>query len=132
MLLSTRQLGKVSVIDVVSKIAGVHGTPLRDAIERLHASGYRQIVVNAAGVDYLHSAELGELVACQVRARQSGSPLKLANVTPRLNQLLHMTRLVTVFDIHDTIESAVRSFDRPIPGQAAEPWPARNPKTSEP
>ena len=73
--------------------------------------GHRHIVLNLGEVTYLDSAALGELVACQLRAVRMGATMKVANAGRRIQDLLLLTRLITVFDAHDSLEAAIESFD---------------------
>ena len=63
----------------------------------------------AASVPSVDSAGLGDLVTCNIRAAQSGRPLKVAAITPRIEQLLRTTRLATTFDRYATVEEAIAS-----------------------
>ena len=110
MTLSTRQLEGVTVVDFAGRATETDGA-LRDAMARLLEEGHRRIVFNFAQLEYLDSTALGELVACQLRAIRSGCALKLANAGRRMNDLLVMTRLITVFDSYDSLPAALNSFD---------------------
>jgi anti-sigma B factor antagonist len=116
MHLATRQVGDVSVIDVTSRNVGGYAPSIRDAVQRLHSEGRSHIVLNLAGLEYLDSAGLGDLVTCNIRAAQSGRPLKVAAITPRIDQLLRTTRLATTFDRYATVEEAVASYGSAAPG----------------
>lgn len=119
MHLATRQVGDVSVIDVTSRNIGGHAPSIRDAVQRLHAEGKIRIVLNLAGLEYLDSAGLGDLVTCNIRSAQSGRPLKVAAIQPRIEQLLKTTRLATTFDRYATVEEAISGY-----GGAPETTPA--------
>ena len=116
MHLATRQVGDVSVIDVTSRNVGGQAPSIRDAVQRLHADGLSRIVLNLAGLEYVDSADLGDLVTCNIRAAQSGRPLKVAAITPRIDQLLRTTRLATTFDRYATVEEAIASYSVDAPG----------------
>ena len=72
----------------------------------------RQIVIDLSGVEVMDSAGLGELVVVHMWIRASGCSLKLAGANPRIRQLLELTNLLSVFDIHPTLDDAVLSFKR--------------------
>ena len=110
MHLATRQVGDVSVIDVTSRNMGGYAPSIRDAVARLHGDGKTRIVLNLEGLEYVDSAGLGDLVTCNIRAAQSGRPLKVAAITPRIEQLLKTTRLATTFDRYPTVEDAIASY----------------------
>ncbi len=110
MQLVTRQLGDVTVVDFSGRATDTDGA-LRQAMAALLEEGRRRVVFNFADLEYLDSTALGELVACQLRAIRAGTALKLANAGQRMNDLLVMTRLITVFDAYPSVEAAVDSFD---------------------
>jgi anti-sigma B factor antagonist len=72
----------------------------------------RQIVVDLSGLDLIDSAGLGELVVVHMWIRASGCSLKLAGANPRILELLELTNLLSVFDVHSTLDEALRSFQR--------------------
>ena len=111
MQLSTRQIGDVIIIDVLGKNPGARSTgSIRASVERLHATGRTRIVVNLAELEYLDSSGLGELVSCNLKAAQTGRPLKVAALTRRLSDMLRVMRLASTFDMYDSVEAAVASF----------------------
>jgi len=70
----------------------------------------RQIVVECSGLEAIDSAGLGELVVVHMWIRASGCSLKLSGANPRIRQLLELTNLLSVFDVHPTLDDALRSF----------------------
>ena len=119
MHLATRQVGDVSVIDVTSKNMGGSAPSIREAVARLHNDGRTLIVLNLAGLEYVDSAGLGDLVTCNIRSAQSGRPLKVAAITPRIDHLLKTTRLATTFDRYETVEAAIASYHSATPESTA-------------
>jgi anti-sigma B factor antagonist len=111
MHLATRHIGDICVIDVTSRNTGGYAPSIREAVSRLHAEGRTRIVLNLAGLEYVDSAGLGDLVTCNIRAAQSGRPLKVACLTPRIVQLLRTTRLTTTFERFATEEEAIASYE---------------------
>ena len=110
MQLTERHVGSATVVDVAGTMAADEGAVLKDAIVRLLDRGDREIVLDLAELTYVDSAALGNLVASQIRASRFGTTLKLANAGKRLQDLLVLTRLLTVFDSHDTVQDAVDSY----------------------
>ena len=110
--IDTREVGNVSILDVRGRIVlgdEIHG--LRDAIRSLIAEGKKKIILNLAEVDYLDSSGVGELVGSFTTVRNAGGELKLLNLTQKVQDVLHVTKLYTVFDIKDDEFTAVKSFD---------------------
>jgi anti-sigma B factor antagonist len=75
----------------------------------------RQFVVELSGVEAIDSAGLGELVVVHMWIRAAGCSLKLAGANPRIRQLLELTNLLSVFDVHPTLDEALLSFQRNPP-----------------
>jgi len=111
MTVTERANGSVTILDVAGTITlGEGADALRDKVRSLLQQGRKQLVVNLAGVSYMDSAGLGELVRSHATATQQSATLKLTNVTKRLQDLLVITKLYTVFDSYDDESSAVASF----------------------
>jgi anti-sigma B factor antagonist len=83
---------------------------LNERIRSLVDRGHRQVVINLAGVEYVDSAGLGELVNAQAILSKAGGRLRLAGATQRVRELLSVTRLLTVLQAFDTEAEAVRSL----------------------
>ena len=109
--LNTRQVGDVSVIDVSGRITlGEGSSTLRDALRGLVAQGQKKILLNLGEVSYIDSSGIGELVSGFTSVTNGGGELKLLNLTKRVKDLLQITKLYTVFDVHESEASAIRSF----------------------
>jgi len=109
--LSTRQVGDVTVVDAVGRITlGEGSSALRDTIRELAGKGQKRILLNLAEVSYIDSSGIGELVSAFTTVTNQGGQLKLLNLTKRVRDLLQITKLYTVFDVHETEANAVRSF----------------------
>ena len=109
--LNVRQVGDVAVVDVAGRITlGEGSSALRDAIRDLVGKGQKKILLNLGDVSYIDSSGIGELVSGFTSVTNSGGTLKLLNLTKRVQDLLQITKLYTVFDVHDSEVSAIRSF----------------------
>lgn len=107
----TREVGDVVVIDVSGRITlGEGNVMLRDIVRELVEKENKQIVLNLSEVNYIDSSGMGELVKTHTTIRNKGGQLKLVNLNKRVSDLLHMTRLSSVFDIHDNEAAAISSF----------------------
>lgn len=114
MTVSERKVGDVTIVDVTGKmVASDSSGRLKDKITSLIFQGEKQIVLNLANVSYVDSSGLGEMVACHGSVTRGGGELKLASAGNKIRDLLVMTRLVTIFDAHDSEDEAVRSFTKP-------------------
>lgn len=109
--ISTRESGKVSIIDLAGKIAlGDSNRALHEAIRELSGSGRNQILINLADVTMIDSSGLGELVASYASVERNGGAMKLANLSDRFIELITITKLYTVFDVFDNEADALASF----------------------
>lgn len=84
---------------------------LREKINNLVENGTQKIVLNLADVPYVDSAGLGEIVRCYTTVSRKSGKLKLLNLTKRIQDLLSITKLLTVFDTYETEAEAVKSFE---------------------
>jgi anti-sigma B factor antagonist len=108
---TSRDVGDVTVIDMDGRITlGEGSTLLRDLIREKLAEGRKKIVMNLAGINYIDSTGLGELVSGYRLIKSQGGELKLLNLNKKVSDLLQITRLYTVFDIHNQEAQAVASF----------------------
>jgi anti-sigma B factor antagonist len=106
-----RQVGDVTILDLHGKILiGEGDDALRDAVTRLVDGGVTKILLNLADVPYVDSAGLGEIVRCYTTASRKGGSLKLINLTKKIQDLLSITKLLTVFEVYETEDEGVKSF----------------------
>ena len=109
--LSTRQVGDVSVVDVAGRITlGEGSSALRDLLKDMVGKGQKKILLNLGEVTYIDSSGIGELVSAFTSIANQGGQLKLLNLAKRVKDLLQITKLYTVFDVHDDEAGAIRSF----------------------
>ena len=109
--LNTRQVGDVSVVDVAGRITlGEGSSALRDLMREMVGKGDKKILLNLGDVSYIDSSGIGELVSGFTTVANSGGKLKLLNLNKRVKDLLQITKLYTVFDVHEDEASAIRSF----------------------
>jgi anti-sigma B factor antagonist len=107
-----RQAGDVAVLDMDGKITiGEGSVALRTTVRRLLEEGKKKILLNLAGVGYIDSSGIGELVSSYTTiGKEEGGQLKLLNLTQKLQDLLAITKLLTVFDVYESESEALNSF----------------------
>jgi anti-sigma B factor antagonist len=111
MQITERQSGSVTVLDLSGKVTlGEDSTLLKDKLQSLLHQGRKNLILNLAEVSYVDSAGLGALVSAYTTVTREGGSLKLVNVTKRLQDLLSITKLLTVFETFDSEDEALRSF----------------------
>jgi len=109
--LNSRQVGDVTVVDVAGRITlGEGSSALRDTLRELVGKGQKKILLNLGEVSYIDSSGIGELVSGFTTVTNSGGQLKLLGLNKRVKDLLQITKLYTVFDVHEEEAAAVRSF----------------------
>ena len=109
--LSTRQVGDVSVVDVAGRITlGEGSSALRETLRDMVSKNQKKILLNLGDVSYIDSSGIGELVSGFTTVTNSGGQLKLLNLNKRVKDLLQITKLYTVFDVHEDEAGAIRSF----------------------
>jgi anti-sigma B factor antagonist len=103
--------GEVTVVDAAGRITlGESATAFRDLIRELAANGQKKILVNLAEITYIDSSGIGELVSAFTTVSNQGGTLKLLNLTKRVQDLLQITKLFTVFEVFDDKTKALSSF----------------------
>ena len=112
MQISERMVGDVVIVDVSGKITLGDGgdVTLRDKMRSLIQQEHKKVLLNLGDVSYVDSAGLGEIVQSYATVTKNGGKLKLLAVTKRIKDLLSSTKLLTVFECHDTEAEAVKSF----------------------
>jgi anti-sigma B factor antagonist len=112
MKITNREVDHVVILDIDGRIVlGNETETLRTAVRELVGKGKKKIILNLAGVDYIDSSGVGELVASFTAVRNAGGELKLLNLTQKVQDVLNVTKLYTVFDVKDDEFKAVKSFD---------------------
>ena len=108
--LTTRTVDGILAVECTGRIVfGEESSLLRDKVKEAIPK-YKKIVLNLGEVSYIDSGGLGTLVALNTTALNGGSMIKLANLTKRVGDLLQLTKLLTVFDVHESEYEALESF----------------------
>ena len=108
---NTRQVDGVTVVDLRGRITLGEGSAiLRDTVRDLLNRGQKKILLNLGDVNYIDSSGIGELVSGFTTVTNQGGQLKLLNLTKKVNDLLQITKLYTVFEVHNEETAAIRSF----------------------
>jgi anti-sigma B factor antagonist len=91
-------------------VFGEESSLLRETVKKVLAEGVKRIVLNLSEISYIDSGGLGTLVALYTSAQSSGAMIKLAGLTKRVVDLLQVTKLLTVFDVHNSEYEALEAF----------------------
>lgn len=110
--ISERQAGDVTILDMDGKVTiGEGSVALRSAIRRLLGEGKKKILLNLGSVSYVDSSGIGELVSSFTAVNKEGGTLKLLNLTQKIQDLLAITKLLTVFDVYENEGEALSSYN---------------------
>lgn len=106
-----RQAGDVTILDMSGAVRiGQGSIALRDSVRTLVEGGKKKILLNLGGVSYIDSSGIGELIANYTTVSREGGQLKLLNLTDKIQNLLVITKLLTVFDSYDNEAEALNSY----------------------
>jgi anti-sigma B factor antagonist len=109
--MTNREVDGVSVVALDGRIVlGEESNALREKVKSLIAEGKKKVVLNMANITFIDSAGLGTLVASHHSAKSQGAALKLAHLGSKFQEVLQITKLLTVFDVYSTEAEAVASF----------------------
>ena len=101
----------VAVLDLKGRIRINGGTlALHRSIRCLVEEGKTKILLNLAGVTHIDSTGLGELISSYITVSNKGGQIKLVHLTKRLQDIMTITKLLTVFDVYDNEPDALASF----------------------
>lgn len=111
MKLTHKEIDGVIVLEPKGKImGGPDATVLHDKLHDFIGQNQKKVVINLSKVEWMNSTGLGILISGLTTLRNNGGELKLACVTDKIESLLTITRLITVFENYDNVEQAVNSF----------------------
>lgn len=106
-----RDVGDVRILDLDGKITiGVGDVKLRELVEEALEQGCRKVIINLKHVSHIDSSGIGEMVGCFTTVKRRGGQMSLLNLPPRINDILQVTQLITVFDVFDNEAEAIQSF----------------------
>ena len=112
--MTSREVDGVTVVALDGRIVlGEESNALREKIKSKVAEGKKKIVLNMDGVTFIDSAGLGTLVAAHHSAKAQGASLRLCHLGTKFQEVLQITKLMTIFDVYNTEAEAVASFSKP-------------------
>lgn len=111
MKVNARHRDGVTILDFKGKITiGVGDVAMRDAVRESMQAGSKKLLLNLASVTTIDSSGVGELVSSYTTVSNRGGKLALLNLPPKVFDILQMTQLITVFDVHDDEDEAVSAL----------------------
>jgi anti-sigma B factor antagonist len=91
-------------------MGGPEASELNELLHKLLDSNKKNIIIDLADVKFMNSSGLGMLISAFTTMKNGGGNLKLANATEKIQSLLLITKLITIFENFDTVDEAVKSF----------------------
>jgi anti-sigma B factor antagonist len=109
--IAEQESGGVTILELSGRVTlGEESSQLRSKIKEVLAEGKTRLILDLANVSYIDSAGLGTLVAGYTSAQNQGASMKLANLTKKFKEQLQITKLITVFEVYETVAEALKSF----------------------
>lgn len=109
--INERRVGSVTVLDLDGEIrTGGSRVALHDAIGALLREGRNRILLNLNGLSTIDASGLGELISSHVALHENGGELKLLHLTRALREMMTMTKILTIFDVHEDEAEALAGF----------------------
>ena len=106
-----RKVDNMVILDLKGKITiGAGDIMLREHINKVLEQGEKNILLNMAELTYMDSSGMGELISCYTSVTNRGGKLKLLNLTKKIQNLLQITQLITIFEVYENEAEAVASF----------------------
>jgi len=111
MKIESRTVRDVHILDCSGKITLGEGTmAIRNTVREVLKNGGKKIILNLSDVNYIDSSGIGELVSTYTTVTNGGGQLKLLNLTKKIQELLSITKLLTVFSVYQSEQEAIASF----------------------
>ena len=113
MKIKTSEKYEAVIIELKGNVMGGDDTKnFNDLLHKLIEDDKKQIVIDLSGVKFMNSSGLGMLIGGLTTVKKSNGQLKLACVTEKIESLLIITKLITIFESFDTVDDAVKSFSK--------------------
>jgi anti-sigma B factor antagonist len=100
----------VVILCLARKLLPLGSDPLKSRIDDLVYAGHLSVLLDLLQLSKMDSSDIGNLIRANLSVRKAGGKIHICNVQPEINTLLELTRLNSVFNIHPTVEDAIRSL----------------------
>jgi anti-sigma B factor antagonist len=111
--MTEREVDGVSVVALDGRIVlGEESNALREKVKSMIAAGKKKIILNMDNITFIDSAGLGTLVAAHHSVKSQGASMRLCHLGSKFQEVLQITKLLTVFDVYNTEAEAVASFSK--------------------
>ena len=111
MTVESKVINDVIILDINGNLIGSRETDeCHMKVKGLIAEGYKHVILNLSNVKRINSLGLGMLMACYSLYHNAGGKMKIAGVTEKVNSILVVTNLITIFEQYQNIDLALKSF----------------------
>ena len=111
MNIEVNELGDVTVLKVKGNLMGGPETiAVHDQVKKLVGQNKNKVVIDLSSVKWMNSSGLGTMMGCLTSLKNADGELRLTGVTEKVKSLFIITKLITLFDTHDSVEDAVKAF----------------------
>lgn len=111
MKFKSKEVKGVTIIELKGNImGGPDASALNEELHKLIEGGKKKVIVDLGDVKFMNSSGLGMLIGALTTMRNAGGDLKIARASKKIESLLMVTKLITVFDHHEEIGNAVAAF----------------------
>ncbi len=111
MKFKTKEIKGITVVELEGNVmGGPDASDLNDFLHKLITEKKSRVVVDLKAVSFINSSGLGMLIGGLTTMRHSGGELKLACASKKIENLLEMTKLLKVFDLHKNVNNAIVAF----------------------
>ncbi len=113
MKIKTSEKYEAVIIELKGNVMGGEDTKeFNDTLHKLVDEGKINLVVDLSGVKFMNSSGLGMLIGGLTTMKKADGHFKLANVTDKIESLLIITKLITIFETYDSVDKAVETFEK--------------------
>ncbi len=103
--------GKIAIIEIKGSLVGDEDTDkFRSAVQDFIEQGNKSLVINLGKVNYMNSSGIGAIISAYTSYKKVTGEIKLAGISNNVQNLLVVTKLIDVFDVHETVDEAIDSF----------------------
>jgi anti-sigma B factor antagonist len=107
----TEMNGKIAIIEIKGSLVGDGDTDkFRSAVQDFIEQGNKCLVVNLGKVNYMNSSGIGAIISAYTSYKKVTGEVKLAGISDNVQNLLAVTKLIDIFDVHETVDEAIDSF----------------------
>jgi anti-sigma B factor antagonist len=102
-----------AVIELKGDITGdAKDQQFSDTLRKLLSEGKKNIIIDLKETGFVNSSGLGMLIGGYTTVKNGGGDLKLANATEKIESLLVITKLTSIFTNYNSVDEAVNSFSK--------------------